>query len=339
MYGSSLLKLKMKVVYLRVAIFGLRTLLVAGQTPTSNWAWKSKPAPPACTSCAVAAKEFYLSYPYSISTVATPVIVTIVPYITSYDDGSQETNWRTETRGSNGPDSVNGPLGTQEPKLTWEPYSGVTLTYPTTYVNFPSPYGGLDILSNGACVTATTPLTLPTNSEQGLIYPVTKPDWDTRLPWNVTQQMLDYLDSIPAISQQFHGTKVESCEWATYVSPTSKTLPITKITVQYLTARTAQAVIVTRKSAPASTSVNLSTTFTRNIPTTTSTSTTSAITSPTSTSTPSATTAPTILSVSAPISGGTQTAPFFGSSFGPKTAVVFLLFSFSRLFQGFTLCH
>lgn len=107
-------------------------------------------------------------------------------------------------------------------------------TYPTTYVNFPSPYGGPDFVSNGACVTATTPLILPTNSEQGLIYPVTISNWDTRLPWNVTQQLLDYLDSIPAVSQKFHGTKVGKCEWITYVTPTTSILPVTKVTVQYL---------------------------------------------------------------------------------------------------------
>lgn len=101
-------------------------------------------------------------------------------------------------------------------------------------MNFPSPYGGLDFSSKGVCVTATSPLALPTNSEQGLVYPVTIPNWDTRQPWNVTQQMLDYLDSIPAVSQQFHGTKVGKCEWVTYVTSTASVLPVQKVTVEYL---------------------------------------------------------------------------------------------------------
>ncbi|KAE9989987.1 hypothetical protein EG327_001999 [Venturia inaequalis] len=307
----------MKLVYLRVVTIGLRILFVAGQTSTP---------PPVCTSCAITAEEFYLSYPFSISKFITPVTVTIVPYITPHEDGSQETNWRTETQGSNGPGSINGPLGTQEPKLTWEPYSGVTLTYPTTYANFPSPYGGLDFLSNGACVTATAPLNLPTNSEQGLIYPVTISNWDTKLPWNVTQQLLDYLDGIPAVSQQFHGTKVGSCEWATYVTPTSTALPITKITVQYLTAQTAQAVIVTRESSPASTTVSSTAAVTTNLPTavsSASTSRTSATTSPTSS-------APTISSAAGSISGGTQPSPFFG----PRTVILLVFLIFSSLFLG-----
>lgn len=84
-------------------------------------------------------------------------------------------------------------------------------------------------------MSASAPLTLPTNSEQGLIYPVTVSNWNTDLPWNVTEQMLDYLDSIPAVSQQFNGTSVGKCVWETYVtSTTSAILPTQKLTVAYL---------------------------------------------------------------------------------------------------------
>ena len=83
-------------------------------------------------------------------------------------------------------------------------------TYPTTYVEFNFISGGPSKTASvsGTCAFTTNSLALPTDAARHLIYPVTASISSRVVPF--PQQFLDYLNSVPAVSQ-FAGSDVGKC--------------------------------------------------------------------------------------------------------------------------------
>jgi hypothetical protein len=158
--------------------------------------------------------------------------------VTVHPDGRLETNYITETPSSNptAPGENPAPQPTDPfETLTWEPYSGVTLTYPTTYVEFFDLSGGTFypvepvIDPTITCTFDDQPLVLPTNSRTSLLIPVPSGiAIDTRFPQPISAppRIHSYLNGIPAVSSQFAGTDVAKCAWTKLVAAAATTTTV-----------------------------------------------------------------------------------------------------------------
>ena len=100
--------------------------------------------------------------------------ITIIPYVTVYEDGNNITNWSTYTNYKPGQGQQTGIYTDDTPILTWEAL-GTTLTYPTTYVAFPKVYAGANRLttpvSTARCTASLTSLQLDQSETIALIFP------------------------------------------------------------------------------------------------------------------------------------------------------------------------
>jgi hypothetical protein len=113
----------------------------------------------------VTATQTFYSIPYVVSTVYVTATDVIIPMVTPLSGGLLETNYVTET-------SIFGPT---PPPVTWEIYSSVTLTFPTTYVGIFGLSGGSSLstsitpLALAQCAYASSALGLPSDSITGLV--------------------------------------------------------------------------------------------------------------------------------------------------------------------------
>ncbi|KAE9979420.1 hypothetical protein BLS_009841 [Venturia inaequalis] len=131
-----------------------------------------------------------------------------------------ETNYKTVTAKANVTGIYTPPTPTDPyAHLTWE-HDGVTLTYPTTYVQFFGLRGGLFTPVVTAAVTSCAVkdevLQLGTSDPTGLIVEVpARAKIDLAHPTAVAAPpaVHSFLNAIPAISSQFSGTNVKDCAW------------------------------------------------------------------------------------------------------------------------------
>ena len=160
------------------------------------------PEPPRCPGCAVVVMRDTLTYPGDVSLDLQTVTATVIPYVTVYADGSKSTSFSTvDTSSSQFQEPSNTPL-------TWFTY-GTALTYPTTYLAFPSPLAGFAqefVFDNtSVCeVLAYTPVPIPTAQLSNLIFPADSPA-------RITHEVFGYLDSLPTITAIVGGVDPRSC--------------------------------------------------------------------------------------------------------------------------------
>jgi len=176
--------------------------------------------------------------------------------VTVHPDGRLETNYLTQTQKLD----PTAPPGNNPPKptdpyasLTWEPYPNITLTYPTTYVDFFDLSGGTFysvspvVEPTATCTYDDQPLQLPSNSVTGLIVPLPSTiTFDSRdfTAISAPAAIHSYLNGIPAVSSQFGGTNVASCAWTKIVAVKSSPaatpgvsatqVPVAKVSVSVL---------------------------------------------------------------------------------------------------------
>lgn len=151
---------------------------------------------------------------------------TIIPLVTVYADGSSETNYKTVTAKANVTGIYKPPTPTDPyAHLTWE-YEGVTLTYPTTYVQFFGLRGGLftPFITAAAtsCAINDEELQIGTFDPAGLIVEIpatVKVDLTHPNAISAPPAIHSFLNAIPAVSSQFSGTNVKDCAWTKIVGP------------------------------------------------------------------------------------------------------------------------
>lgn len=174
--------------------------------------------------------------------------------VTVHADGSSETNLVTETPAAT-ESFTSAPPAPTDPfaSLTWEPYENVTLTYPTTYVEFYDLSGGTlypvasEFEPTATCTYDNEELQLPTNSITGLLVPLpASVTVDIRSPTAISapSAIHSYLNGIPAVSSQFAGTNLASCAWSKIVASRTAALttgdlsatqaPVSKVSVSVL---------------------------------------------------------------------------------------------------------
>lgn len=157
----------------------------------------------ACPTCFIgAASTVVHSFPYVVEVVTVEVIphITIIPGVTT------NTGYKTTTEGPLYPNAVTTVSDVDD--LTWT-VGDVTLTYPTTYLE----YVGLEgVAAHGSqtCAQqdAVSALSLPApQDDASFIYPATAQQPNGQLPL----QLLEYIQTLPAVSSQFSGAPLTAC--------------------------------------------------------------------------------------------------------------------------------
>jgi hypothetical protein len=123
-----------------------------------------------CAGCAIVAPPTVLSYPSEVSETETSLSVTVIPYITVYENGNV-TNWSTYTVYNSA--SSDGGLAPPAPSLTWETL-GTTLTYPTTYIAFDDISAGASRRGGSGCTRSLEDVTLQPADQARLIFPTSR---------------------------------------------------------------------------------------------------------------------------------------------------------------------
>jgi hypothetical protein len=189
----------------------------------------------ACDHCTVSAIEIFHSYPREVEIESITATNVVVPMVTVHPDGRLETNYITETprQDPTAPGEAPAPQPTDPYEtLTWTPYPGLTLTYPTTYVEFINLSGGTFfpvepvIDPTATCTFDDQPLALPSNSRTSLLIPLPSGvTVDSQSPEAISAppRIHSYLNGIPAVSSQFDGTDVAKCAWTKIVAELAAT--------------------------------------------------------------------------------------------------------------------
>lgn len=201
----------------------LESLLILCRVEYTNSSTATAPATlpsPPCNGCSVTASELFLTYPSTVEVDTATIVQTVIPLVTVYPDGSNVTNYKTVTAQANTTGIYKPPTPTDPyAHLTWV-HVGVTLTYPTTYVQFLGLRGGLftPVITATAtsCAVKNENLHIGTFDRASLIVEVPAtvqldPAHPTTIP--VPPAVHSFLNAIPAVSSQFSGTKVEDCAW------------------------------------------------------------------------------------------------------------------------------
>ena len=126
-----------------------------------------------CAPCTVSVQETVLSFPVPVNVTTETATATVIPYITQYPDGTNVTSYSTYSDYmANANSNANFTAPASEP-LTWTTL-GFTLTYPTTYIAFPSPEAGINsiyIVNSTSYCYATNLTAIPNLSSASLLFP------------------------------------------------------------------------------------------------------------------------------------------------------------------------
>lgn len=182
------------------------TTIVASPSATSS----SLTTP--CASCYFGAVNTQ-TLSYTSHDVIETINVTVTPYVTVYSNGSRTTLYSSSTQ----TEAIVAGNGTQPSTtfahpsdITWL-VDNVTLTYPTTYIQYPRFEGvAANSEQNKSCLQASeaTSVGLPSSTNASyFIYPLQTYEGGLAYP----TAMLDYLDSLATISSQFHGQPLTAC--------------------------------------------------------------------------------------------------------------------------------
>lgn len=165
-----------------------------------------------CASCFIGAGTTILhTFPYAIETIT----VSVVPHVTVIPGISTTTAYRSNTQTTSGQSlSQLATTYTDTDDLVWT-VGDATLTYPTTYVEFASlqgaaaSTGAANATQDCAQQTQVSALNLPSSTDEAsFIYPLTAAQqYGGQLP----QQLLQYLQTLPAVSSQFFGAALTAC--------------------------------------------------------------------------------------------------------------------------------
>lgn len=96
-----------------------------------------------CAPCTVTVSETLLSFPAPVNISTKFATATVIPYVTEYADGTNVTSFSTYSSYAPNASSQNNFTAPSTTPLTWTTL-GLTLTYPTTYLAFPSPEAGMN---------------------------------------------------------------------------------------------------------------------------------------------------------------------------------------------------
>lgn len=94
-----------------------------------------------CAPCSVAVTETLLSFPVPVNETTETATATVIPYVTEYPDGTNVTSYSTYSDYNPTAALNNNFTAPSTTPLTWTTL-GFTLTYPTTYLAYPSPEAG-----------------------------------------------------------------------------------------------------------------------------------------------------------------------------------------------------
>jgi hypothetical protein len=161
-----------------------------------------------CTGCTISAGPTVLTYPSPVSNVVQTVTATVIPYITEYDN-TNITSYSTIYQYASG---VNGQSANTSPTTTSLIWStlGTTLTYPTTYLAFPSPVAGVSKSFSGTnsfCYASLNAITLDATDQAHLIFASSTPaDYD-----RITASVVSLLDTLPSISAAVSPYQPSQC--------------------------------------------------------------------------------------------------------------------------------
>jgi hypothetical protein len=196
-----------------------------------------------CQGCAIAGTQSILTFPGDVKEVIASQSVTVIPYVTVYEDGKNVTNYSTYSKYSSGASSQG--LATGATPLTWEAY-GTTLTYPTTYLAYPSVSAGASKKSGATCSASMTPVKLSPTDQAHLVFPIGSGVSNADLTKSA-QSILDLLPTISAIvspntpADCSHGLGFQVLETNAPAS-TASLAAVVHTTVRFLTTQ-GQAVI------------------------------------------------------------------------------------------------
>ena len=96
-----------------------------------------------CAPCSVAVTETLLSFPVPVNETTETATATVIPYVTEYPDGTNVTSYSTYSNYNPTAALNNNFTAPSATPLTWTTL-GFTLTYPTTYLAYPSPEAGMN---------------------------------------------------------------------------------------------------------------------------------------------------------------------------------------------------
>lgn len=167
-------------------------------------------AAPTCADCVFGATST-TKYSYTVHTVQT-VNVTVIPHVTTFSNAPNITSYETLTQidtiyvgGENGTatGAANATTFNSPGDITWT-VGDATLTYPTTYVQYLGFAGAAP--SNAACAEDINAkrIEMP-QSTATFIYPYNKSV--STLPL----ELLDYLGTLPTITEQLDDAKPATC--------------------------------------------------------------------------------------------------------------------------------
>ncbi|OCK78366.1 hypothetical protein K432DRAFT_406534, partial [Lepidopterella palustris CBS 459.81] len=156
-----------------------------------------------CSSaCEVDVTATLLTYPGQVSTATVTFYSRSVDvYITEYPDGTNRT--------STGPTiTVPPPAPAKTSDITWD-FSGVTLTYPTTYVAYFDFNHLTAVPVASGCLTATEELVLPSPTD---FAPLVFPSASVTQSGLPPSALITYLNSLPTVTSQLGGLIGQSCD-------------------------------------------------------------------------------------------------------------------------------
>ncbi|KAI7548488.1 hypothetical protein KC331_g4375 [Hortaea werneckii] len=191
---------------------------------------------PTCASCIFGAVSTSVLL-YTAHVIKT-IEVDVTPHVFIYLNGTRET---TSLESNTHTEAIAVPTGdaggTVEPSQTFSDIRDVTwtvgdatLTYPTSYVQYLA-FAGAPAIDTGepACAEQTdaTNVQLPSTTDAAeFIFPLGNASSGTGLPG----ELLEYLDGLPTVSDQFNGAPITACApllHSTYTpSPVYSTLPL-----------------------------------------------------------------------------------------------------------------
>lgn len=96
-----------------------------------------------CAPCTVSVTETLLTFPVPVNLTLSTATATVIPYITEYPDGTNVTSYSTFSAYTENATSNNNFTTPTTTPLTWKTL-GFTLTYPTSYIAYPSPEAGIN---------------------------------------------------------------------------------------------------------------------------------------------------------------------------------------------------
>lgn len=161
-----------------------------------------------CAGCGITAAPTILTYTNSVVQVTANSSVTVIPYVTVYDSGENVTHFSTYTQYSSGASGAG--LHTSGAPIVWTTL-GTTLTFPTTYIAYPSVKAGAYSLSGDVCISSATSVKLQPSDVTHLIFPLPSGEGEAQ----AASSAAEYIESLPSITALVAPNDPSQCSFLT----------------------------------------------------------------------------------------------------------------------------